>query len=118
MGKKNGKKEKQKFQEHKKSEAEIKYLKAVESGVEDEIVSTFWDFSSDFGIETGNAYNSVLFAAIYKEWCDKNDFKSEESDNDSDFQDCSGDTKDDIDEDDDENEDDDSNNKPVEKKTF
>jgi len=116
-GKKSGKKEKQKFQEHKKSEAEIKYLKAVESGVEDEIVSTFWDFSSDFGIETGNAYNSVLFAAIYKEWCDKNDFKTDDTDDDSEFQDCSGDAEDGADKDDEgEDEDDDSNNKPSDKK--
>jgi len=88
-GKKGEKREKRKFQEHKKGELELAYLKAVENGSEEDIISTFWDFSSEFNIETGNAYSSTLFAGIYKDWCDKNDFKDgEESDDESDFQDC------------------------------
>jgi len=79
--KEGGRREATKYQEHNKSELELEYLKAVEKGSEDEIISTFWSFSSEFDIDTGNAYSSEKFAKIYKEWCEQKDFKvNEESD--------------------------------------
>jgi len=83
IGKKDGKKEKNKFQEHKKTESELAYLVAVKKGTEEDIISAFWNFSGEQEIDTGTSYSSVAFADIYKEWCDEKDFNE-----DNEFQDC------------------------------